>query len=169
MDLRRRQQNPASEAWLLPLTLVSFFGSLAEAAKSCLRGVSAAFGLDRFHRVFGEGSKILLTRRDCCLWTWRVSSGLRRRQQNPASEAWLLPLDLGSFFGSSAEAAKCLLTRRGCCLWTWRVSSGLRRKQQNLAYEAWVLPLTLVGFFGSSAEAAKSCLRGKIAAFDLGR
>ena len=55
------------EACLLPLTLVSFFGSLAEAAKSCLRGVSAAFDLGRFHRVFGGGSKILLLRRGCCL------------------------------------------------------------------------------------------------------
>ena len=104
--LWRRQQNPAYVAWLLPLGLVGFIGSSAEAAKSCLRGVSAAFGLGRFHRVFGGGSKILILRRGCCLWTWRVSSGLRRRQQNPASEACLLPLTLVGFIGSSAEAAK---------------------------------------------------------------
>ena len=55
------------EACLLPLTLVGFIGSLAEAAKSCLRGVVAAFDLGRFHRVFGGGSKILLLRRGCCL------------------------------------------------------------------------------------------------------
>jgi hypothetical protein len=85
LDLRRKQQNLAYEAWGLPLTLVSFFGSLAEAAKSCLRGVSAAFGLGRFHQVFGGGSKILLL------------------------EACLLPLALVGFIGSSAEAANSCL------------------------------------------------------------
>ena len=54
-----RQQNPASEAWLLPLTLVGFIGSMAEAAKSCFRGVVAAFDLGEFHWIFGRGSKIL--------------------------------------------------------------------------------------------------------------
>ena len=52
---------------MLPLDLGSFIRSLAEAAKSCIRGVIAAFELGEFHRVFGRGSKILLLRRDCCL------------------------------------------------------------------------------------------------------
>ena len=58
------------KARLLPLALVSFFGSLAEAAKSYFRGAIAAFDPDAFHRVFGRGSKILLLRRGCCLWAW---------------------------------------------------------------------------------------------------
>ena len=70
-------------------------------------------------RVFGRGSKILLLRRVCCLCPWRVSSGLRQRQQNPASEARLLPLSLASFIGSSAEAANSCFLRRDCCLWSW--------------------------------------------------
>ena len=56
--------------------------------------------------VFGRSSKILLLRRDCCLWSRRVSSGLRQRQQNPAPKARLLPLVTASFIGSPAEAAK---------------------------------------------------------------
>jgi len=67
LDLCRKQQNPASEAWLLPSTLVGFFGSSAEAAKSCFQGVFAAFDLGWFLRVFGGGSKILLSRRVCRL------------------------------------------------------------------------------------------------------
>ena len=94
---RRRQQNPAFEASLLPLIQVGFIGSSAEAAKSCFRGAIAAFGPGEFHRVFGRGSKILLLSRDCCLWSRRVSSGLRRRQQNPAFESRLLPLVLEGF------------------------------------------------------------------------
>ena len=78
----------------------------AEAAKSCFRVVFAALDLGEFLRVFVRGRKILLPSRVCCLWTWGASSGLRQRQQNPSSEACLLPLDLGSFFGSSSEAAK---------------------------------------------------------------
>ena len=66
----RRQQNPASVAWLLPLTFGGFIGSLAEAAKSCFCGVVAAFDLGEFHRVFGGGSKILLLRCGCCFWDW---------------------------------------------------------------------------------------------------
>ena len=50
-----------------------FIGCSAEAAKSCFCGVSVAFGLGEFHRAFGRGRKILLLRRDCCLWSWRVS------------------------------------------------------------------------------------------------
>ena len=91
-DLWRRQQNPASEARLLPLVLVGFMGLVAEAAKSCFRGKFAAFVLGGFHGTCGGGSKILLPRQVCCLWSWRVSLGLRRRQQNPASGARLLPL-----------------------------------------------------------------------------
>ena len=148
---------------MLPLVPASFIGFSAEAAKSCSRGESAAFDLGEFHRVSGRGSKILLPRRDCCLWSWRVSSGLRRRQQNPAPEARLLPLTLASFIGSPAEAAKScsrgesaafgpgefhrvfgggskiLLPRRVCCLWSWCDSSGLRRRQQihaSLGYSA---------------------------------
>ena len=55
------------EACLLPLVLAGFIGSLAVAAKSCSRGVSAAFDLGEFLRVFGGSSKILPLRRGCCL------------------------------------------------------------------------------------------------------
>ena len=104
-DLWRRQQNPASEARLLPLILASFIGSSAEAAKSCFRGAVAAFDPGEFHRVFGRGSKILLPRRGCCLCAWWVSRTRWRRQQNPASEARLLPLVLKSFLGLVTKAA----------------------------------------------------------------
>ncbi len=63
------QQDPASEARLLPLTLVGFIGSPAEAANSCFQGAVAAFDLGGFHRVNGGGSKFLLPRRGCCLWS----------------------------------------------------------------------------------------------------
>ena len=130
-------------------------GPQAEAAKSCFRVVFAAFDLGEFLRVFVRGSKIPAPRHVCCLWTWGVSSGLRQRQQNPASEACLLPLDLGSFFGSSSEATKScfrgvfaafgfweflrvfvrsnkiLLPRHVCCLWTWGASSGQWQRQQK--------------------------------------
>ena len=109
MGLWQRQQNLACVTILLPLTLVSFIGSSAEAAKSCFRGVFAAFDQNGFHRVFGGGSKILLARQYCCLWSRRVSSGLRQRQQNPAYEAILLPLTKTGFIGSLAEAAKSCL------------------------------------------------------------
>ena len=115
--LRQKQQNPASEACLLPLDLGSFFGSSSEATKSCFRGVFAAFGFWEFLRVFVRSNKILLPRHVCCLWTWGVSSGLRQRQQNPATEARLLPLDLVSFFGSVAEAAEIQHQGRISCLW----------------------------------------------------
>ena len=95
--LRRRQRNSASEARLLPLVPARFFGSSAEAAKSYFHGAIAAFGPGEFHRVSGRGSKILLLRRDCCLWARRVSSGLRQRQQNLSSKAKLLPLTKMSF------------------------------------------------------------------------
>jgi hypothetical protein len=81
--------------------------------------VVAAFALGEFHRVYGEGSKILLL------------------------EVCLLPLRLASFMGSTAEAAKScfcgviaafvlggfhrvfgggskiLLLWHGCCLCAW--------------------------------------------------
>ena len=81
-------------------------GSSAEAAKSCFEGMVAAFDLGEFHRVIGGGSKILILKRDCCLWSERDSSVRRQRQQNPDSEEWLLPLVLAGFMGASAEAAK---------------------------------------------------------------
>ena len=59
----------------------------------------AAFGLDEIHQVFGGGIKNLIFEHDCCLWSWRASSGLRRRHQIPASEASLLPLVLAGFMG----------------------------------------------------------------------
>ena len=175
---RRRQQNPVSEARLLPLCLMGFIGSLAEAAKSCFSGVVAAFDQSELHRVNGRGSKILLPRRGCCLCALRVSSSLRRRQQNPASKAHLLPLRLASFIGSMAEAAKTcfsgvvaafalgefhwvlgggskfLILRRSCCLCAWWFSRTRWRRQQNLASEAWLLLLVLVSFIGASAVAA---------------
>ena len=140
--LRQWQHNLACETILLPLVLVSFIGSSAVAAKSCLRDKFAAFGLGVLLRVFGSGSKILLARQFCCLWARRASSGLRQWQQNPACETILLPLGLASFFGSSAVAAKSclrdnsaafgpgefhqifgsgskiLLARQFCCLWS---------------------------------------------------
>ena len=69
-SFREGQQNLDSEVWLLPLRLVSFIGSSAEAAKSCFGGAVAAFGLGGFHWFYGGGSKILLPRRDYCLWSW---------------------------------------------------------------------------------------------------
>ena len=59
-DLWRRQQDPAPEVWLLPLRLVGFNRPLAEAAKSCFRGVVAAFAPGGFQGTSGGGSKILL-------------------------------------------------------------------------------------------------------------
>ena len=91
---------------IISFQTLSVFVLSAEAAKSCSKGAIAAFGPGEFHRVFGGGSKILLPRRDCCLWPRRVSSGLRQRQQNPAPEARLLPLGPAGFIGSPAEAAK---------------------------------------------------------------
>jgi hypothetical protein len=64
---------------------VGFIGFMAEAAKSCFQGVIAAFGLGEFHRVQAGGSKFLILKYDCCLCTWRVSLGQRRKQQNLAS------------------------------------------------------------------------------------
>ena len=126
---------------LLPWVQVGFIVSTAEAAKSCFRGEFAAFDSGGFHRVFGRGSKILLPRRDCCLWSWRASSGLRQKQQNPVSmvcsaafgpdgfhrvdggssknlhpKACLLPLVQMGFIVSTAEATENLLLRRYGCL-----------------------------------------------------
>ena len=42
------------------LNRASFNVSTAEAAKSCSRGESAAFGPGAIHRVFGGGSKFML-------------------------------------------------------------------------------------------------------------
>ena len=122
------------EPRLLPLVLWSFIGSLAEAAKSCF------------------------LRHVCCLWSWGVSSGLRRKQQNPASDARfaafglgefhrvfggsskilllmrvLLPLVLVIFIVSLAEAAKSCFLSRDCCLWSLSVSLAQWRKRQNPA------------------------------------
>jgi len=44
---------------LLPLTLVSFIGSMAEAAKSCFRGVVAAFDLGEFVKPPGPKAAAL--------------------------------------------------------------------------------------------------------------
>ena len=46
---RRKQQNPAPKARLLPLTDACIFGSSAEAAKSCFHGANAAFDPGAFH------------------------------------------------------------------------------------------------------------------------
>jgi hypothetical protein len=60
-----------------------------------------------------EAAKSCFLRRDCCLWFWPVSLGLRRRQQNLDSEALLLPLHLAGFIESmeEAEAAKFLVDK----------------------------------------------------------
>jgi len=186
-DEWRRQQNPASDACVLPLRLVGFLGSMAKAAKSCFQGACAAFALGGFHWVCGRGSKILLQRRGCCLWSWWVSLGLWRRQQNPASQVRLLPLRLVGFLGSMAKAAKScfrdefaafdlggfhrvfgggskiLLQRRGSCLCAWWVSWDFWRRQQILVFEASLLPLCLVGFLGLMTKAA-DMLESKISA-----
>ena len=62
---------------MLPLVLASFIGSSAEAANSCFRGAIAAFDLGEFLRVNGRGSKFLLARQYCCLWSWQVSTQRR--------------------------------------------------------------------------------------------
>ena len=110
-------KNLASQVCLLPLLLMNFIGSTAEAAKilllgsacclcswwvssgqrqrqqkSCFSGLLAAFGLGELHRVNGRGSR------------------------NSASQVCLLPLVLVSFIGSTAEAAEILLLRSACCL-----------------------------------------------------
>ncbi len=59
---------------IISFQTLSVFVLSAEAAKSCSKGAIAAFGPGAFHRVFGGGSEILLPRRDCCLWSRRVSS-----------------------------------------------------------------------------------------------
>ena len=143
LESRRRQQNLVSEAWLLPLRLVGFIGTSAEAAKSCFQGAVAAFALGVFHGIYGGGSKILLPRRICCLCAWWVSRTRWRRQQNPA------------FCG--AFAAFALGGHRVC-----------GRSSKNLLPAVHLLPLVLVGFIGSTAKAAKSCFRGAFAAFALG-
>ena len=62
---------------------------------------------DRFGSgTLAGGSKILISRRICCLCARRVSWDLRRRQQNPTSKTRLLPLRPTGFMGSTAEAAK---------------------------------------------------------------
>ena len=62
---------------------------------------------DRFGSgTLAGGSKILISRRICCLCARRVSWDLRRRQQNPTSKTCLLPLRPTGFMGSTAEAAK---------------------------------------------------------------
>ena len=56
---------------------------------------------DRFGSgTLAGGSKILISRRICCLCARRVSWDLRWRQQNPTSKACLLPLCCGSGGGS---------------------------------------------------------------------
>ena len=132
-------KNLPSWSVLLPLVQVGFIVSTAEAAKSCFRGEFAAFNSGGFHRVFGRGSKILLLRRDCCLWSWRVSSGLRQRQQNPAFAVCSAAFALGEFHRVFGGGSKILLPRRVCCLWSCCDSSGLRRRQQihaSLGYSA---------------------------------
>ena len=96
----RRQQNLDFMGWLLPLTGACFFGTMAEAAKSWFHGVIAAFDRGVFLRVEVGGSKILISWDDCCLWTRRVSSDRRRRQQNLESWALLLLSALKGVFWS---------------------------------------------------------------------
>ena len=56
----QKQQILDFETTLLPLVTACFIGSWAEAAKSCFRGVFAAFGHGVFHRVVGRSSKFLI-------------------------------------------------------------------------------------------------------------
>ena len=91
-----------------------------KAAKSCFRGVVAAFDLGEFHWIFGRGSKIL------------------------PPEAWLLPLTLVGFIGSSAEAAKKHVGRRFSCLWRSSHLESPSQRQQTSPSEA-----ILVAFGGA--------------------
>ena len=91
-----------------------------KAAKSCLRGVVAAFDLGEFHWIFGRGSKIL------------------------PPEAWLLPLILVGFIGPMAEAAKKHVGRRFSCLWRSSHLESPSQRQQTSQSEA-----TLVAFGGA--------------------
>ena len=102
--LRQRQQNLTSEACLLPLDLVSFFGSSSEAAKSCYRGAFAAFDLGEFLRVFVRGSR------------------------NPVPKATWLPLAQIGFIGVIAEAAETQFQRHDSCLWFKRVWTTLYKE-----------------------------------------
>ena len=90
----RRQQILDLKTCMLPLLLMGFIGSIAEAANSWFQGVFAAFALGEFHRVNGGGSKFLIPRHACCLCSWRASSSQWQRQQIPDSEACMLPLIL---------------------------------------------------------------------------
>ena len=104
----------------------------------------------------GRSSKIQLPRHVCCLWTWGVSSGLRQRQQNPASEACLLPLDLGSFFGPSSEAAKSCFQVVFASFGLGEFLRVLVRGSRNPVPKATWLPLAQIGFIGVIAEAAET-------------
>ena len=139
------------------MRLVGFNGPLAEAAKSCFRGVVAAFALGEFQWTFGRGSKILLLRRGCCLCAWWVSRDLWQKQQNPASKERLLPLIMARFIGSSAEAAKSYFRGAIAAFAPGRFQGTSGRSSKILLLKAWLLPLRLVGFNGPLAEAAKSC------------
>jgi hypothetical protein len=131
LGLWRRQQNPASEASLLPLRLVGFIGSRAEAANSYFRDEIAAFALGGFHWVYGGGSEIPLLRRDCCLCAWWVSSGSRRWQQNPAYRGAVAAFVLGGFLRVNGGGSKILLTEAQLLpLRLEGYSSGSRRWQQ---------------------------------------
>ena len=101
----QRQQNPASEACLLPLVTACFIGSWAEAETSCFRGAFAASGHGELHQVVGRSNKFLILRQNCCLWSRRVSSGRGQKQQILDFETTLLPLVTACFIGLWAEAA----------------------------------------------------------------
>ena len=155
-------------------------GSSAEASKSWLLSIIAAFGPGKIYGVNDRGIKILIIEHNCCLWSWLVSSGQWQRHQNLDYWACLLPLILAGFMGSSAEASKSwllsmfaafdlgeiyrvngrgiknLIFEHVCCLWSGQVSWGQGRRHQKLDFCAWLLPLVLARYMGSTTEAAKA-------------
>ena len=81
--------------------LACLLGSLVMGLIYCLLTVTlranqnvTGLALTTFGVGFGNffGGSLMLPRRVCCLCAWWVSWDLCRRQQNPASEASLLPL-----------------------------------------------------------------------------
>ena len=86
----QRQQNLASEAWLLPLTLESFIGSSAEAAKSCLLRWLLPLTLVGFIGSSAEAAKKHVGRRFSCLWRSSHLESPSQRQQTSPSEAILV-------------------------------------------------------------------------------
>jgi len=66
--------------------------------------------------VIGGGSKILIFELVCCLWSWQVSWGLRRRHQKSCSRGSFAAFSLGGFHGVCGGGIKILIFELVCCL-----------------------------------------------------